>query len=164
MAVNEENEARLVPIEGGPEAMELQEAEHLAQDAIFKMDASLDIIDQAINHPGLDGSVGLVQGHVPPWNNDTANFHAILAQIQGTAFLQAFESLKGGGQITEIEGRKAENAMARLNRVQSEEGFKKSLNELREAIQSARERAIERSGGNVDERSDEDILAKYGIK
>jgi hypothetical protein len=57
-----------------------------------------------------------------------------LDQLQGTVFLQAFESLKGGGQITELEGAKAEAAAARLNRFQSPTDFAQALNELRDVI------------------------------
>ncbi len=41
------------------------------------------------------------------------DFNAMLDQVQGGAFLQAFESLKGGGQITQIEGEKATQAIVR---------------------------------------------------
>lgn len=162
VAVNENNEARLAPIEGGPEAAELDQKAVDNQQSILTMDAQLDVVDQALNHPGLDSSIGTVQGRIPAVTNNQADFQAILAQIQGTVFLQAFESLKGGGQITQIEGEKAENAMARLTRVQSEEGFRKALGELRAAIQSARDRAAGKN--NAAELSEKDILAKYGIK
>jgi hypothetical protein len=36
-------------------------------------------------------------------------------QLLGDTFLAAFESLKGGGQITEVEGKKAQQAKARLD-------------------------------------------------
>ena len=62
---------------------------------------------------------------------DAANYKTVADQIGGTAFLQAFESLKGGGQITEVEGKKATDAMARLSTTQSDDEYKKSLEELR---------------------------------
>jgi hypothetical protein len=58
----------------------------------------------------------------------------IIQQLQGKTFLQAFESLKGGGHITEIEGKKAEQAIARLQRTQSTKAFIAALLELREII------------------------------
>ena len=58
----------------------------------------------------------------------------VLDQLGGAAFLQAFESLKGGGQITEVEGKKATDAMARLNRAQSDGEFELALRELREIM------------------------------
>ena len=40
--------------------------------------------------------------------SDHTRFGARVAQLEGQAFLQAFESLKGAGQISEIEGEKAD--------------------------------------------------------
>lgn len=56
---------------------------------------------------------------------------AVLDKIKGGVFLSAFESLKGGGQITELEGKKAEQAQARLLETQSPEAFRDALAELR---------------------------------
>ena len=72
-----------------------------------------------------------------------------IAQVQGNAFLQAFESLKGGGAITEIEGQKAEQAIARLSTAQSDEGFLKALQDFREAIAPGIERARARIQGGA---------------
>lgn len=95
------------------------------------------VIDKALSHPGRETSTGL-SGTLDPRNytpgTDAADFKAVLDQIGGAAFLQAFESLKGGGQITEIEGKRATDAIARLNRAQSDDEFKKSLTDLREVM------------------------------
>jgi len=56
--------------------------------------------------------------------------------------LQAFATLKGGGQITEIEGLKAEKAMARLNRFLSLEDYQNALSELEDVITASKQRAI----------------------
>jgi hypothetical protein len=61
--------------------------------------------------------------------------------------LQAFQSLKGSGAITEVEGQKAEQAIARLSTAQSDEGFLRALQDFREAIAPAIERARQRVGG-----------------
>lgn len=74
------------------------------------------------------------------------DFGRKVAQLQGQAFLQAFNSLKGGGAITEVEGQKAENAIARLSTSQTEEGFKAALNELKGVINAGIERAKQRAG------------------
>ena len=65
----------------------------------------------------------------------------MLEQVQGGAFLQAFESLKGGGQITQIEGEKATQAIVRAQQSQSEEGFKKSMNDFLSVLDKAEKRA-----------------------
>jgi len=98
-------------------------------------------IDQALEHPGKAFSVGM--GSMLPTIPGTAqaDFRALQAQLQGQAFLQAFESLKGGGQITEVEGQKAEAAIARLNSAQSQEAYDAALRELRGTLEQARKRA-----------------------
>ena len=68
-------------------------------------------------------------------DTETARVKARIEQIKGGAFLQAFESLKGGGQITELEGQKAEAAQSRLNTAQSEEDFRDALMEYKFYIQ-----------------------------
>jgi hypothetical protein len=54
--------------------------------------------------------------------------------LNGQAFLQAFESLKGAGQITEIEGTKATQAIGRLDSAQSAEDYQQALTELRDLL------------------------------
>jgi hypothetical protein len=84
-------------------------------------------LDQALGIEGIFrkklGDLGL--------DPDTKRVRTKVEQLQGGVFLQAFESLKGGGQITELEGKKAEQAMARLNTVQDPVAFREAVNELR---------------------------------
>lgn len=105
--------------------------------------AQLGVIDKALQHPGREAATGL-SGTIDPRNylpgTDPTDFQVVLDQIGGTAFLQAFESLKGGGQITEVEGKKATDAMARLNRSQSDEEFQRSLQDLRDVMVNAKAR------------------------
>lgn len=108
------------------------------------VDAQIGVIDKALNHPGLKASTGL-QGRIDPRNyiagTDSTNFQTVVNQIGGAAFLQAFESLKGGGAITEIEGKKATDAIARLSREQSTKEFKNSLQELKTIMENGALRA-----------------------
>lgn len=105
-------------------------------------------IDTLMSHPGLSSAVGMPNvfggripfiGSVP--GSKSADFEAKLATLGGKNFLQAFQDLKGGGQITEIEGKKATDAIASMQTSQSEEQFKKSLGELRDIVIRAQERA-----------------------
>lgn len=104
------------------------------------------VIDQAINHPGRGYATGASSMLPIIPGTDAADFNAVLDQIKGQAFLQAFESLKGGGQITEVEGTKATQAIARLERAQSEGEFVKSLQELRGIVSNGLERARRKAG------------------
>jgi hypothetical protein len=105
-------------------------------------------INDVLTHPGFSGSVGAKnQAYLfglksePIAGTKEADFKALLDQVQGGAFLQAFESLKGGGQITQIEGEKATQAIVRAQQSQSEEGFKKSMNDFMSVLDRAEKRA-----------------------
>ncbi len=100
-----------------------------------------DLLEKTKTHPGRQYATGKssilpkVPGTAP------ADFQVLLDQIGGQQFLQAFETLKGGGQITEVEGRKATDAMARMNPRQSEESFLQGVSEFQNIVRSAKERA-----------------------
>lgn len=125
------------------------EAEISLPQTIATAEYSLGVIDQIINHPGLDVATG-ASSRLDPRNytpgTDAYNFKVLVDQIQGQTFLQAFETLKGGGQITEVEGNKAQAAIARLNQAQSKEEFIKALNEFKGIIQNGMERAKKKAG------------------
>lgn len=113
------------------------------QTAIAKAGAALGLIDKALKHPGISTATGL-QGLIDPRNyipgTDAKDFQVVMDQIGGQTFLQAFESLKGAGQITEVEGKKATDAIARLNRAQSTEEFTGGLKDLQSVIKSGVDR------------------------
>ncbi len=104
-------------------------------------------------HPGFTSAVGMKGGaqlfglkDEPIAGSDAANFKALMNQVRGTAFLQAFESLKGGGQITEVEGNKATQAITRMSESQSEGEFIQAANELKQIIRSGLQRAKQARG------------------
>lgn len=112
-------------------------------------DQMLATIDAVGNHKGLDSAVGWIQGRLPVMGEDATDFKAKLDQLQGQLFLQAYQTLKGGGQITEVEGAKAEAAMAALTRAQSEGQFKSALKDLRDVVVASKDRIEKRAGGNL---------------
>lgn len=57
-----------------------------------------------------------------------------IKQVQGQAFLSAYETLKGTGQITEVEGAKAEAAKARLATAVSDQDYLDALADFRQAL------------------------------
>jgi len=100
------------------------------------------LIDSITNDPALPSITGMIQGRIPPLTQAGTNLSVKIEQLQGQAFLRAFESLKGGGAITEKEGLAAQNAMARLQRVQDEASYRASLNELKTILDRGRQRAL----------------------
>lgn len=115
-----------------------------APGTISALEQALGNIGAVMTHPGMRLGLGALGGRVGPIAGAQADFVTRVEQIQGSAFLQAYESLKGSGQITEIEGKKAEQAVARLNRVQEPEAFKAALSELRSVIAAGLERTKKR--------------------
>jgi len=93
-------------------------------------------IDEFINHKGFNEVFGQLDQYRPSWthSNEGADAIARYKQLKGTAFLSAYAMLKGGGAITDIEGQKAGDAMARLDRAQSEDEAKQALRDFREAV------------------------------
>lgn len=111
------------------------------------------ILGDIENAPGLSASVGMpniLKGRVPFIGDfagsPAADFTAKLEQLKGTQFLEAFQTLKGGGAITEVEGVKAENAIARMQTSQSEKEFKKALNEFKGIVAQALDRERAKAG------------------
>lgn len=121
------------------------------------------------NDPALPSITGMVQGRLPPMSQEGTDLNTRVQQAQGQAFLEAFESLKGGGAITEIEGTKAEQAMARLSRAQSTEAYQGALDELTEVLEAGVRRAQSRAGQGtspaaqaITDMSDDDLIRMYG--
>ena len=93
---------------------------------------TLGLLDSLENDPYLDKMVGAVGGRTPDWSEDANRVAAKMAQVSGTAFLTAFQKLRGGGQITEVEGRKATEAISRLeNRKQGSPAYREAIADLR---------------------------------
>ena len=109
----------------------------------------LDLINRIRTSPALDSVTGLVQGSVDPraLGQDGADLAALIDQLRSQAFLQAFESLRGGGAITEIEGQKATDAIANLSRVQSKEAFLAQLATLENTLLRGINNAYAKSSG-----------------
>jgi len=97
-------------------------------------EAMISSIDGILNDPALDRSTGIFAPLQSVPGTPQRRFGARASQLEGQAFLQAFESLKGGGQITEIEGQKATQAIGRLDTSQSATDYRDALTELREIL------------------------------
>ena len=106
------------------------------------------LITELENSPKLEKLVGSGQGALMKLypGTDAADMQARIDEIKGGAFMQAFQSLKGGGQITEQEGAKATAAITRMSAMQSPAEFKKALTEFREVIDAGMARAKAKAG------------------
>lgn len=146
---------KLEPLPGGEVEQGAQTAVEKAKDAIAQIDSLIGGKSkdgkEAQPHPGFGQAVGLgIPGlkYVP--GTDTADFNKRLEQLKGGAFLEAFQTLKGGGQITEVEGKKATAAITRMDTAQSEDEFVKAATEFRDILARGIEKA-KAKGGKVPE-------------
>lgn len=131
-------------------AKEVGEAAGKARVDLPRVDANADLalktIEQIRNHPGKPYALGLA-GRLPIIPNTAqAGFVNLVEQAKGQAFLEAFNSLRGGGQITEAEGAKATQALARLDRAQRPEDFDQALRDLEDILKSSKARAKAAAG------------------
>ena len=129
-----------------------------APQAITTAKTALTKIDEMLAHPGLAPAVGAgglstlgipgIAQYIP--GSEAASFKARLDEILGGAFMEAFNTLKGGGQITEKEGEKATAAITRLSTMQSEKEFRQAAKDFQEVINAGIKRSeakLAKSGG-----------------
>lgn len=118
---------------------------------------AVELIDSILANPSLGRITGPIEGG---GGNNIDDLNAIQRvwygpegldaidktnQLQSQAWMAARAMLKGGGQITDYESRKAEAAVARLSRAKGEVEFRAALTELRDAI-SEGARKLEAAG------------------
>ena len=142
------------PIPGTPQAAEAQAQRTKLESLISTGQDMVGTIESIVGRPAVEGGaagipanknlesmIGMFQGRVPPMTQGGEDLKVKVDQLAGSAFLQAFDILRGGGAISEVEGAKATQAIARLSRTQSPEAFKQALNEFADIVR----RGIEKS-------------------
>jgi hypothetical protein len=158
----QERESKMEMMQADPVRKERADAQARAnREAMEKRAGVMDeiastrtMITSMLEHPGFSGSVGMKNASYlfgmkeePISGTKEADFYPYIKQIRGGAFLKAFERIKGGGQITEIEGEKATDAIIRAQTSQSEEGFRKSMADFLDVINSVEKRMLESGQG-----------------
>jgi hypothetical protein len=128
-------------------------------DAIFGMigDTTVDSKGRLVEgktkpHPGFSGAVGIsgigsgfgAAGFIP--GTDVKDFQRRFGQIEGQAFLGAINTLRGTGQITEIEGAKATAALNRMSLAQSEVEFVRAAREFEDVLKKGYKAAQQKAG------------------
>jgi len=125
---------------------------------IANAEASLAVIDDFLAHPESKNRYGW-RGVFPAFPGKEAGAQGFIDQIGGSAFLEAYEGLKGGGQIANAEGAKATQAKTRLtNQHQDWPSAQKAAQELRKSIADRILRAKVRAGQlNMSELTEEQL-------
>lgn len=106
---------------------------------------TLGVIAKIRAHPSLSARTGN-STLLPALRPEDVDFDVLVKQIGGGAFLEAIASLKGTGQITEIEGAKATEAVSRMqNQRQSQAGFMAAMNDYERIVRAGLTRAEKRA-------------------
>lgn len=130
---------------------EVGKAQGEATTALPGQEMSFDVmastIDKLEKHPGADKTFGLPNALLPNVpGGDAADFEALRQQLTGQAFLLQFDKLRGAGQITEAEGKKATDALTTLATTQSKKQFLENLTYLKGLVARARDVAKTKAG------------------
>jgi hypothetical protein len=99
-------------------------------------------------HPGFSSYVGFsfLPGQRFAEGSDAASYEIRQKQIEGKAFLEAFQALKGGGSITEKEGEKGTAAIMRMNKASNETEYKAAARELQGILRTGMDRSRAKAG------------------
>ena len=114
------------------------------QKTVDAADNIIKTLTELKNHPGKNASLGMssLTNKAALPGGDSRNFQSMFDKVNGQLFLQAFDTLKGGGQITEVEGKKATDSLAALDYRQSPDQFDKQIDDAIAVAQKAKDRAL----------------------
>jgi hypothetical protein len=130
-------------------------------------DKSGKVIEKAIpRHPGFTDYVGatLRPGMRFLEGSDAASFEVRQKQIEGKAFLEAFQTLKGGGAITEKEGEKGTAAIMRMNKASNEKEYVAAARELQGILRTGMDRARTKAGNVAPSAAPSDVVDYNSLK
>lgn len=117
-----------------------------AQDTALYMK---NLVEGLTNDEAMPTSVGAFSYLPVVRGSKRADFMNRLSQTQSGAFLQAFNNLRGGGQISNAEGEKATAALNRMNTSTSPDEFKKAGNDFLTIIDQALQRTRNAASGSL---------------
>jgi len=122
-----------------------------SEDAIVAAEDLVGKIDALLKHPGKSEAVGISFGTGMVPGTEAKGFIARHNEILGSAFLDAYNSLRGTGSITEIEGVKATAAKNRMDLSTSEKEYTAAAEEymgyIKRGIEREKARMQKLTGG-----------------
>jgi hypothetical protein len=95
-----------------------------------------------LNDPAVDDIFGTVAGATPSIRQSSVDAEARLGQIKGGAFLQAIQSMRGMGALSNAEGEAATRAATALNLRMSPEAAKEEMRRMMAVLDAGQERAL----------------------
>ncbi len=120
-------------------------------------------VSALLTHPGMETALGK-QSYFPSIRgSDAYNFENRLKQVKGAAFLSAFDTLRGGGSISNTEGDKATAAKNRMEAATSKEEFVNAANDFLTIVNTAKTRARMQAQGNFGGQNEATPPSKGGV-
>ena len=144
---------KLYDEEMGKVAAEVGELKTKFPDYQALVDKNLATIDSVVNHPGFETNVGVkgITGLLQLPGTAARGWQAKYKQLTGETFLSAFNTLRGGGSISNAEGDAATAAQAALKDPGiSEEEFKANAKLLQDTLKKGINRARLKIGEQPD--------------
>jgi len=129
------------------EAKEVSQMKVAIRGVRERIEATSPLVEELFNHPGMEDAVGsLVKSNMEPnafpQGSPSRDFITKYNQLAGKIFLSAFEGLKGGGQITELEGQKAQEAASSISRTLSADQLRGAMRQYMQDLVSQHQRLI----------------------
>ena len=133
--------AKAIGTEAGQAQAALPSAEGNLQTAINS-------VDELLKHPGRESATGTFYGRIPEavLSGDAKAFVNRFNQVKGQTFLNAYETLRGGGAITEVEGQKATAAKNRMDRATDAKEFEAAAKDYKDALSRGLEALRKKAG------------------
>lgn len=138
------------------------------------IDNMLNTADQILKHPGMDAALGPVAQRIPTMRADTADFEALVENLDAQSFIAQLPSMKGMGALSDAEGKRLSSALQSFSLKQSPEQFKANVKEAQRLMTAARGRMEDKYGvprtvpdtpaAAPDDKTVQDLLGKYGPK
>lgn len=124
------------------------------------------LVKELMNHPGMAGAVGTLFNSQRQPNSFSEGapereFIAKYDQLAGKIFLSAFEGLKGGGQITELEGIKAQAAASSISRTLSVPQLQSAMRQYIVDLVAQHQRLMAQNANSAPQELPEDILNSF---
>lgn len=108
-----------------------------------------ELVDNILNSSSFNAVFGMVEGRLPTLAEDTAYVEQLIFQLGSQQFLEAFAALRGGGQISNVEGAKATAARNALfdseGEIRANISEKEARAELNKIIASVRRASQEQT-------------------
>lgn len=107
-------------------------------------------VQSALNDKGKSKALGIWDANTPTMKgSDAWGFQRKVAQLNGAAFLDAYQKLRGGGAISDAEGPKATASISRMQDAATEEQFDEAARDFLHIVDIGVSRAREQAKGNL---------------